>query len=146
MEARDRAFGYQSPIDGIAEHFVDSHAVLKDGETLWQPEEWRGYEATKLNVILQRIALCLVDENADKIAIHVLTDINTMLSGQLVGRHRLYVGRHFVAIQTGAAQRRDANDFDFVEDLRLFGNCNAHYNNGQKAHQHALPSACFPET
>src|ERR1700731_1950717 len=51
----DRLFGDEIPIDDVAEHFVDTHPVLIDGEALRRAEDGRRNEATIIDAELKLI-------------------------------------------------------------------------------------------
>src|SRR5687767_11786662 len=69
IHARDRAFLDENPIDRVAEWIVDAHTVLIHRDALRLAEQRGSNESAELNIRLQWIALCLVDEDAAEVCI-----------------------------------------------------------------------------
>ena len=64
VQALDRGFRDQIPMDRIAERLVDAHPVLVDGERLRCADDRRGVETAKLDIRLKRVALDIGQRDA----------------------------------------------------------------------------------
>src|SRR5262245_36258843 len=64
VETPDRPLRDQVPVHGVAEDFVDAHAVLIDRYALRRAKGWTSLEAAELDLGLKRIDRKISDEDA----------------------------------------------------------------------------------
>ena len=104
--------GDEIPVHGVAEDFVDPHAVLIHREALGCAEERRGGEAAEAHVALQRIALRIIDLYSGKAFIEQVDDAEGPL--QILAAGRLHRARHLVTTQSEPNHRGNAHDIDLL--------------------------------
>ncbi len=113
--ALDRRFRDQVPVDGVAEHLIDAHAVQVHRHALRTAEQRRGGEAAELHVRLQRVVLRAVGRHAGQMAVHEVGQVQRLRAVQRVVVDRLHVVRKLARGDLGAGDRRDADHADEVE-------------------------------
>src|SRR5262249_45622637 len=111
------------PIHGVADHFIDAHAVLIDRKALRRADRGRGHKAAKLHIRLERVAGGVVVENAWYALKQAVGHAVRPGVIKVLRRQRLGVGGNLVAIDTrnidrparagGCRQGRGADDIDW---------------------------------
>ena len=96
------------PIDDVAEHFVDAHPVLIDGEALRRADHRRGNEAAVIEVELELIAGLVAQRDAGQSAHQGVEQARRRRLIEIGGGKGLDIGRDLVAIdRAGLGRRRD---------------------------------------
>ena len=110
VDGLDRRRRNQVPVDGIAERVVEARAIDVDRKALRRPRDRGRGEAAEQDVRLEDVALGVVDGRR--------RDVREQRAGQagyaraidVGGNDDLRGGRHAVALDVGARQRRAADD------------------------------------
>jgi hypothetical protein len=100
LESRDRAHRDRVPVDDVAERLVDAHAVLEHRHALRRPEHGRGEEAAEQEVLLERVALGVVERRAGRVPREEARDVVLARSLEVAAAERLDVA--------GELRQRDA--------------------------------------
>ena len=134
LDARNRRRRKQIPVDDVAECLVDPHAVLKHRQTLRGPEQRRGREAAKVEVLLIRIALRSGDADAVGVALEEVAQVERSLPQQIGATEALHVGRDILQRGAEAGQRGRADDLDLgqLENFRRIVGVRAGCRAGQR--------------
>src|ERR1700679_1559880 len=86
VDAVDGDIRKQIPIDGVAERFVDAHAVLVNRQTLRGAQNGRGLEAPIQNIGLERVSERVVDIHAAKMTAQTIDEAwSAILGAQIAG-------------------------------------------------------------
>jgi hypothetical protein len=96
----------QIPVDGIAERFVDAHAVLINRKSLRCAGHGRCDEAAKLHIWLKRIAGNLVDDDSRHVFLQSVRDVQRPGLLDLIGVDDIDSCRHLIGIDARARYRR----------------------------------------
>ncbi|MPN24114.1 hypothetical protein SDC9_171508 [bioreactor metagenome] len=112
VDAGNRRMGNQVPVHGIAEGFVDAHAVDVDRQSLRGAEQRRGGEAAVVEVGLVGVALDFVDRHGRRLALQLLGDVQALDFLQPAVIQRQDIGRQVQARHPYAGQWRGADDLD----------------------------------
>ena len=112
---RDQLLRNQVPVDAVAKHFVDAHAIEIDRHALRTAEQRRRGKAAELQVRLQRIGRRRIDRHAGHVAVHVVGDAERLRAVEFAARRRLHVVRDHRFRQIRALLRRDGDDVDRAE-------------------------------
>jgi hypothetical protein len=112
LHAVDGGHGDEVPVDRVAEGVVDAHAVLVNGQTLRQPQQWRRGKAAKVEIGLQRIVLRVIDAHAAELPIQKVSEVQRLRALQLFGHSALHVGRNQGGVDGGAVRRYDDDFFE----------------------------------
>ena len=108
----DGVFGDEVPIDDVAEHFVDAHAVLIDREPLRRADHRRGDEAAVIEIVLELIAGLVAERDTGQPALKGVQQVRRLGVIEIWGGQRLHVGRNLVAVdhaRFGTRRRRFAS-------------------------------------
>ncbi len=101
----DRGGRNQVPVDGVAERFVDAHAVLVHREPLRRAGDGGCDEAAKLHVGLEGIAGNFIDDDARHVFLQRIADVQRSRLLDLIGVDDVDAGRHLVGINASARYR-----------------------------------------
>jgi hypothetical protein len=112
IDAIDRNVGDHVPVHGIAERFVDTHAVLVNGEPLRGAQYRRSLEAAVENIGLEGICQSVVDVDAAQLRVQRARQIGRALSFEIGAVQALDIARNLVGIEAQARHGCRADDQD----------------------------------
>ena len=96
----------QIPVDGIAECFIDAHAVLINRKPLRSARNRGSNEAAKIYARRKWIAGDFIDGDARHVVLQGIGDVQRIGSLDLIGVDDIDTRRHLVGIDAGAGKRR----------------------------------------
>jgi len=105
----------QIPVDGVAERFVDTHAVLVHGEPLRRAGHRRSDEAAELHIGREWIAVDFVEGDARYVFHQRIGDVERAGLLDLTGVDGVDARRYLVGIHASAGQRRGRIDEDSLQ-------------------------------
>jgi hypothetical protein len=96
----------QVPVDGVAERFVDAHAVLVDRQPLGRAGDGRSDKPAELDVRLKWIAGRVADEDSRYLLLQRIRDVQRPGTLDLPCPYRVDACRHLVDIHSRTGRRR----------------------------------------
>ena len=117
IHAADRRLGYEIPLDGVAERFVDADAILEHRDALGFAEQGRGGEAAVAHVLLVGIVLHVDDGDAAELTVDKIGQGPRWMAVEIFLGNRLRIARNLISRYAGAEQWGSAENFDIGENL-----------------------------